>query len=230
MASESETQSSVTSSPTIHELMNGDRPLPFLVGVATTSPPEGEPGTELSNQTQTPDRVFIYNPFMRSVAVFDAPESEELDELMRELERRGAPGPASEVSINAMPSVKVAEDGLCPICLGAWKSGDEARETPCKHEFHGECIEKWLGIRGSCPVCRFEMPVDQEQHKRIFTVGAEGRRVREIWVRWVFHDDQMDLDSDLDSLIEALESGPEQDDAAAVEELSTPEDMECSAE
>uniref|UniRef100_A0A453QLN9 RING-type domain-containing protein n=1 Tax=Aegilops tauschii subsp. strangulata TaxID=200361 RepID=A0A453QLN9_AEGTS len=32
--------------------------------------------------------------------------------------------------------------------MAAWK------ETPCRHRFHGRCVEKWLKAKGSCPMCR----------------------------------------------------------------------------
>jgi hypothetical protein len=38
---------------------------------------------------------------------------------------------------------------------------------PCGHRFHGECLERWLGVHGSCPVCRSELlkpdPAEEEE-------------------------------------------------------------------
>jgi hypothetical protein len=28
------------------------------------------------------------------------------------------------------------------------------KETPCGHSFHGKCVERWLNMKGSCPMCR----------------------------------------------------------------------------
>ena len=75
------------------------------------------------------------------------------------------PLPASRVSIEAMPRVAVTEEEVvekdCAICLDGYEVGGEAREMPCKHRFHSGCIERWLGLHGSCPVCRFAMPVEE---------------------------------------------------------------------
>lgn len=70
------------------------------------------------------------------------------------------PLPASKSAINELPTVKVPEEEDCVICLSEY---DEAKELPCKHRFHSDCIMKWLGIHGSCPVCRYEMPVDEKE-------------------------------------------------------------------
>ncbi|XBI35132.1 hypothetical protein VPH35_120860 [Triticum aestivum] len=52
----------------------------------------------------------------------------------------------------------LSDEGLnCPICLedddtASWK------ETPCRHRFHGRCVEKyWLQAKGSCPMCRCQV-------------------------------------------------------------------------
>ncbi|KAE8021698.1 hypothetical protein FH972_007568 [Carpinus fangiana] len=75
------------------------------------------------------------------------------------------PFPASRVSIEAMPRVAVTKEEVvekdCAICLDGYEVGGEAREMPCKHMFHSGCIERWLGLHGSCPVCRFAMPVEE---------------------------------------------------------------------
>jgi E3 ubiquitin-protein ligase RNF115/126 len=31
---------------------------------------------------------------------------------------------------------------------------DEAKRLPCKHYFHESCINEWLKLHGTCPVCR----------------------------------------------------------------------------
>ncbi|EOA39058.1 hypothetical protein CARUB_v10011687mg [Capsella rubella] len=44
---------------------------------------------------------------------------------------------------------------ICPICLSEYASKETVRWIPeCDHCFHVECIDVWLKIHGSCPVCR----------------------------------------------------------------------------
>jgi len=48
--------------------------------------------------------------------------------------------------------LKTASDDCCPVCLE-----DDSPDTmllPCSHEFHGECILKWVELNFSCPLCR----------------------------------------------------------------------------
>ncbi|KAK6777508.1 hypothetical protein RDI58_024225 [Solanum bulbocastanum] len=63
---------------------------------------------------------------------------------------------ASTASIEAIPMVKVLGEGIdCSICLSDFEIGKEAKEMPCKHHFYSICIDKWLGINGSCPIFRY---------------------------------------------------------------------------
>ena len=50
-----------------------------------------------------------------------------------------------------------AEDVICCICLGKYKDDVQLRELPCSHHFHVECVDKWLKINASCPLCKHEV-------------------------------------------------------------------------
>ncbi|GFP81497.1 E3 ubiquitin-protein ligase at4g11680 [Phtheirospermum japonicum] len=49
------------------------------------------------------------------------------------------------------------EDAVCCICLAKYVNNDELRELPCSHFFHKECVDKWLKINASCPLCKAEV-------------------------------------------------------------------------
>ncbi|KAL3535789.1 hypothetical protein ACH5RR_004250 [Cinchona calisaya] len=49
------------------------------------------------------------------------------------------------------------EDAACCICLTNYEDDDELRELPCSHFFHTQCVDKWLKINASCPLCKFEI-------------------------------------------------------------------------
>ncbi|CAK7348721.1 unnamed protein product [Dovyalis caffra] len=43
----------------------------------------------------------------------------------------------------------------CAICLSEYNSKDTLRIIPeCKHCFHADCIDEWLRMNNTCPVCR----------------------------------------------------------------------------
>ncbi|GJU85523.1 RING-H2 finger protein ATL70-like protein [Tanacetum coccineum] len=49
----------------------------------------------------------------------------------------------------------------CSICLADYKADDVIRLLPkCGHLFHRECIDTWLKVHTTCPVCRISpLPV-----------------------------------------------------------------------
>ncbi|XVF47929.1 hypothetical protein PTKIN_Ptkin03bG0149200 [Pterospermum kingtungense] len=49
------------------------------------------------------------------------------------------------------------EDAVCCICLAKYANNDELRELPCCHFMHKECVDKWLKINASCPLCKSEV-------------------------------------------------------------------------
>ncbi|KAG2707153.1 hypothetical protein I3760_05G135200 [Carya illinoinensis] len=175
--------------------------IPLMLGF--TSPVRDSQAQEPPDQesddtpTTTRDRLILVNPFTQGMVVIEGSTS--LENLLREAGVKDGQPPASKASIEAMPNVEAGEDGgECAICLDEWEVGGVAKEMPCKHRFHGNCIERWLGMHGSCPVCRYKMPVEEEEvGKKRDEEGRESRRriEREIWISFSFNSGRRSGDS-----------------------------------
>ncbi|KAJ1388536.1 Zinc finger, RING-type [Sesbania bispinosa] len=80
--------------------------------------------------------------------------------------------PASVSVVQNLPSVVVTQEdvdknnALCAVCKDEFGVGEEVKQLPCSHRYHGDCIVPWLGIRNTCPVCRYEFPTDDADYER----------------------------------------------------------------
>ncbi|XP_034711218.1 putative RING-H2 finger protein ATL21A [Vitis riparia] len=47
------------------------------------------------------------------------------------------------------------DDNTCSICLSEYRPKETLKIIPeCQHCFHSECIDEWLHLNASCPICR----------------------------------------------------------------------------
>ncbi|XP_059641875.1 uncharacterized protein LOC132283859 [Cornus florida] len=82
------------------------------------------------------------------------------------------PPPASKTVVENLPSVVLTQENveknnaLCAVCKDEINAGEQAKQLPCSHHYHGDCIVPWLGIRNTCPVCRYELPTDDLDYER----------------------------------------------------------------
>ncbi|CAI9100436.1 OLC1v1037545C1 [Oldenlandia corymbosa var. corymbosa] len=52
----------------------------------------------------------------------------------------------------------MAGGGCCAVCMEGFKSGGAGgKQVPCGHVFHANCIDRWLSVQNSCPLCRFSI-------------------------------------------------------------------------
>ncbi|ONM38911.1 E3 ubiquitin-protein ligase At4g11680 [Zea mays] len=49
------------------------------------------------------------------------------------------------------------DDQECCICLAQYGEKEEVRQLPCTHVFHLKCVDRWLRIISSCPLCKQEL-------------------------------------------------------------------------
>ncbi|WOH14574.1 hypothetical protein DCAR_0934094 [Daucus carota subsp. sativus] len=82
--------------------------------------------------------------------------------------------PTAKSAIEAIPSIKITELMiqletviLCAVCKEQFVVDNEAKQLPCNHIYHEECILPWLKSHNSCPVCRFKMPSESSSGLRV---------------------------------------------------------------
>ncbi|KAJ2747109.1 hypothetical protein GGI20_000814 [Coemansia sp. BCRC 34301] len=82
-----------------------------------------------------------------------------ITQIMEQNQGVHAPPPASQEAILKLPKRLVTSEELqrnldCGICMEEYKPEEYAVELPCKHMYHKDCIDHWLGMNGTCPICR----------------------------------------------------------------------------
>ncbi|KAL2334366.1 hypothetical protein Fmac_015579 [Flemingia macrophylla] len=98
-----------------------------------------------------------------------------LEELIQQLaendpNRYGNP-PASRSAVEGLPDVAVTDELLasdsaqCAVCKETFELGETAKQMPCRHIYHPDCILPWLELHNSCPVCRYELPTDDPDYE-----------------------------------------------------------------
>ncbi|XP_054816955.1 uncharacterized protein LOC129316561 [Prosopis cineraria] len=77
--------------------------------------------------------------------------------------------PASKSSIECLEKVRIDEEinerlsnNNCLICLEGFEVDEEAVRIACSHLFHRICIVNWLQRKHVCPLCRFQLPINDD--------------------------------------------------------------------
>ncbi|GBP05480.1 E3 ubiquitin-protein ligase RNF181 [Eumeta japonica] len=76
------------------------------------------------------------------------------------------PPPASKKAVEELSDITINTTGKqCPVCLKKFSNGEKVKLMPCEHSFHSTCILTWLNKTNSCPLCRHELPTDDEGYE-----------------------------------------------------------------
>lgn len=55
----------------------------------------------------------------------------------------------------------------CAICLSEFEENEAVKAIPfCKHVFHQNCLDKWLSVQVTCPVCRGGVSTRSDDQRR----------------------------------------------------------------
>ncbi|XP_020223718.1 E3 ubiquitin-protein ligase RNF181 [Cajanus cajan] len=93
------------------------------------------------------------------------------------------PPPIPSISVTASLLSELDPNGvvLCAVCKEPMGLEAEAKQLPCKHLYHADCITPWLRLHASCPLCRFRLhedhqPLQDHDHDEDNAVVTEIRR------------------------------------------------------
>lgn len=108
----------------------------------------------------------------------DAASDEEFQGILNRLfqQQQSRSTATSQHVLDNLPEVEVPHDPSndpCVVCQENFEEGEIATKLPCGHFFHGECIVPWLKEHNTCPLCRYELPTTDENHKDSSVEAAE---------------------------------------------------------
>ncbi|NWI55122.1 RN215 protein, partial [Calyptomena viridis] len=52
------------------------------------------------------------------------------------------------------PRSRACEIDSCAVCLDQFHKSQWLRVLPCSHEFHRDCVDPWLLLQQTCPLCK----------------------------------------------------------------------------
>jgi hypothetical protein len=131
-----------------------------------------------SNNTSITRRFLL-------VAISRDDEELEFDRILQRLfdlqEPQGTP-PASSASLESLPKL-IVDDTLksthtrCCICFEDFEVGKVGVQLPCHHFFDKHCAESWLKLHNTCPVCRYELPVEDDEYEKDRAARMASRQI-----------------------------------------------------
>lgn len=95
-----------------------------------------------------------------------------LNRFFQSYQPRGPP-PASQKMVDRLPTVIMdeqvkAEAIRCTVCMDDFELGSDqvVIKLPCSHVLHKDCVTPWLKEHNTCPVCRYELPVEDAEYEK----------------------------------------------------------------
>ncbi|WWD19087.1 hypothetical protein CI109_103545 [Kwoniella shandongensis] len=141
----------------------------------------------LGEEGQMPPHMMFGGPAGRAnfgdYATSEQGFNDILERLMQAAGPQG-PLPATDVVIEGLPRFKFEDEKAlaqstykdCPVCKDDFVVGDEVMRIPCAHVFHPDCLQPWLKVNGSCPVCRFSLvPEDADRQTQSQASNTQGQ-------------------------------------------------------
>ena len=100
--------------------------------------------------------------------------------IRRSEEEAHASRPTAQQTKERLPYLAVSENHCkrneqgelevpsCTVCITEIPLGERAVFLPCGHLFHKDCLMPWLEQNNTCPVCRRELPTEEDINQGSF--------------------------------------------------------------
>ncbi|KAJ2373214.1 hypothetical protein IW150_003729 [Coemansia sp. RSA 2607] len=143
---------SISSPPSLHshDHVHDDHP----TFTPTSCPAATQSSTSLHSNTGTTrhrhgiSHIHLLNPFVRIAHRLTRSRRQRAAEM--ELYKKQLSNPLGDFT------PEDSEDRMCAICLSDYEDGEVLRLLPCNHHMHQACVDEWLHINKSCPLCKRE--------------------------------------------------------------------------
>jgi len=116
------------------------------------------------HELRTVGRALSRMAELQASSFDDSDEPEDTEDEAAEDEQPPIRRGATEEVIRRSPLIDCSEEDLastqqssCAVCMLDFQVGEKLRELPCGHDFHGDCIDKWLGRNKVCPLCNHDI-------------------------------------------------------------------------
>ncbi|MCE0482504.1 hypothetical protein HAX54_041315, partial [Datura stramonium] len=122
--------------------------------------------TELIGQER--NSSFSFGPLLYPVPMYllndiygrghDREKKEDDDDVLKYLKIRTHDAPAKDGG----DTNKVESGKICAICQSEFEHEENIGTLQCGHEYHVDCVKKWLLNKKDCPMCRASVLPSQE--------------------------------------------------------------------
>ncbi|XVF73111.1 hypothetical protein PTKIN_Ptkin12aG0175300 [Pterospermum kingtungense] len=113
--------------------------------------------------SSSPPRAFSPNPSPIAAANADGIILPRIIFVAEDEDNENVVVGLDQAVINSYPKFQFSKEAAaaasvnttCSICLCEYRDLEMLRMMPeCRHYFHASCIDAWLKLNGSCPICR----------------------------------------------------------------------------
>eukprot|EP00929_Paragymnodinium_shiwhaense_P038208 TRINITY_DN20234_c0_g1_i2.p1 TRINITY_DN20234_c0_g1~~TRINITY_DN20234_c0_g1_i2.p1 ORF type:complete len:353 (-),score=43.52 TRINITY_DN20234_c0_g1_i2:71-1087(-) len=73
-----------------------------------------------------------------------------------------APKGSLERNTTVVPPGDPALNDQCSVCMSPFSTGTTVKTKRCQHLFHKKCLQHWLNVNRTCPLCRDDLGYEEE--------------------------------------------------------------------